>query len=123
MVVAIRRLTPMATVASVPRSIEFYEQIGFTVGNTFTPSGADDPAWAWLECGDVHLMVTTHSDAISKGPHTVLFYLYVDDVKAMHAELEAKGMQVGAIITPFYSPGGEFELIDPDGYVLMITHV
>jgi len=41
----------------------------------------------------------------------------------MHAELGSKGMQVGAITTPFYSPDGEFELIDPDGFVLMITHV
>ena len=123
MVVTIRRLTPMASVASVPRSIAFYEQLGFTVGNTFAPSGAEEPSWAWLECGDVHLMVTTGRETSSNGQHSVLFYLYVDDVKAMHAELASKGLQVGAIATEFYAPGGEFELIDPDGYALMITHV
>ena len=123
MVETVRKLTPMACVVSVPRAIAFYEQLGFNAGNTFTPTDADEPSWAWLECGDVHLMVTTHSEPVSHGKHTVLFYFYVDDVKTMHTELELKGMQVGAIATPFYSPGGEFKLIVPDGYVLMITHV
>src|SRR5207253_1137902 len=118
MVVTVRRLTPMASVASVPRSIAFYEQLGFTVGNTFAPPGAEEPTWAWLECGEVPLMVTVNNESVSSGRHTVLFYLYVDDVKAMHAELRSKGMQVGAIASPFYAPYGEFELIDPDGYVL-----
>jgi hypothetical protein len=27
------------------------------------------------------------------------------------------------ITTPFYAPRGEFRLVDPDGYCLMITHV
>jgi predicted enzyme related to lactoylglutathione lyase len=123
MVVTIRRLTPLATVASVPRSIAFYEQLGFTLGNTFSASSAEEPTWAWLECGDVSLMVATNSKSVSNSTHTVLFYLYVDDVNAMHTELALKGMHIGAIATPFYAPGGEFELIDPDGYLLVITHV
>jgi predicted enzyme related to lactoylglutathione lyase len=113
----------MASVASVPRSIAFYEKLGFTVGNTFAPPDAAEPTWAWLDCGDVHLMIAANSEAVSHGRHTVLFYLYVDDVTAMHAELASLGLQVGAIATPFYAPGGEFEVSDPDGHVLMITHV
>lgn len=113
----------MATVMSVPRSVAFYSELGFSLGNTFAPSGADEPAWAWLVCGDVHLMVTTNGESFSIDRRSVLFYLYVDDVKTTHAELEAKGMQVGTITTPFYAPRGEFEVIDPDGYLLMISHV
>jgi uncharacterized glyoxalase superfamily protein PhnB len=52
----------------------------------------------------------------------MLFYLYVDDVAAKHAELAAAGLEVGAIASPFYAPRGEFRMTDPDGYVLMITH-
>jgi hypothetical protein len=52
----------------------------------------------------------------------VLFYLYVEDVAAKHAELAAAGLDVGAITFPFYSQRGEFRMTDPDGYVLMITH-
>lgn len=123
MVVIVRRLIPMASVANVPRSIAFYEQLDFTVRNTFAPPGEEKPVWASLECGAVALMISSNSESNSNGPHTVLFYLYVDDVQAMHAELESKRLQVGEITTAFYAPGGEFELIDPDGYVLMITHL
>jgi hypothetical protein len=41
----------MAFVADVRRSIAFYEQLGFSVGNTFTPPEADEPVWAWLDSG------------------------------------------------------------------------
>src|SRR5688572_2563594 len=122
MVVKLRRLTPMASVTSVPRSIAFYDKLGFTVRNTFAPPDSEEPTWAWLECDNVPLMIATNNEPVSNGKHTVLFYLYVDDVKATHAELGSKGLQVGTITTPFYAPGGEFEVIDPDGYVLMITH-
>ena len=45
----IRALVPLAHVVSVPVSIEFYEKLGFELGNTFTPDGASEPSWAWLE--------------------------------------------------------------------------
>jgi uncharacterized glyoxalase superfamily protein PhnB len=54
--------------------------------------------------------------------HTVLFYIYTDDVTAAHESLAAAGRNPGEIKTPFYAPRGEFQLVDPDGYVLMITH-
>lgn len=110
----------MAHVASVAASIAFYEKLGFEVGNMFTPQGAPEPSWAWLECGTAaQLMVAKGSHAAQ---HSVLFYLYVDDVAATHAELAAAGVDVGEIRTEFYAERGEFRVTDPDGYVLMITH-
>jgi hypothetical protein len=38
----------MAFVRSVPRSIAFYQTLGFVVGNTHSPEGAREPSWAWL---------------------------------------------------------------------------
>jgi len=32
------------------------------------------------------------------------------------------GVNAGPIQYPFYAPGGEFRVTDPDGYVLMVTH-
>lgn len=52
----------------------------------------------------------------------VLFYVYFDDVAATRSPLEKAGVAVGPIEHPSYSPGGEFRVRDPDGYVLMITH-
>jgi hypothetical protein len=38
------------------------------------------------------------------------------------ATLVEAGLNPGEITTPFYAPRGEFELVDPDGYVVMVTH-
>jgi catechol 2,3-dioxygenase-like lactoylglutathione lyase family enzyme len=122
MTIPFRTLHPFAHVASVPRSIEFYRTLGFEVGNTFVPPGADEPAWAWLESGDAVLMVAKADEPVIASQQAVLFYLYVEDVRAKHAELAAAGVAIDAIVERFYNPRGEFRLLDPDGYVLMITH-
>ena len=117
-----RQLVPMVAVAQVERSIEFYKQLGFEVGNTFTPEGASKPAWAWLECGDAQLMLAQANEPVIPDQQRVLFYLYTDDVREAHASLTEAGLNPGEISTPFYAPRGEFKLVDSDGYVLMITH-
>jgi predicted enzyme related to lactoylglutathione lyase len=118
----LRALTPMAHVADVPRSIRFYGQLGFRVGNTFQPAGESAPAWAWLTSDGADLMVTTSKEPVDARQQGVLFYLYCDDVQGLHAHLRASGIEVGEITTEFYAPGGEFRVTDPDGYVIMVTH-
>ncbi|HEY6660982.1 MAG TPA: VOC family protein [Pyrinomonadaceae bacterium] len=117
-----RQLVPMASVADVERSIAFYRHLGFEVGNTFAPADATKPSWAWLQSGLAQLMVTTASELIVPEQHSVLFYIYTDDVAAARASLVEAGLNPGAIATPFYAPRGEFQLVDPDGYVVMVTH-
>ena len=110
----------MLSVADVERSIEFYSHLGFEVGNTFACEGETKPSWAWLQSGDAQLMLSAASDPAAK--HSVLFYVYTEDVAAARASLIHAGLNPGEIKTPFYAPRGEFELIDPDGYVAMVTH-
>lgn len=117
-----RQLVPMVSVKDVERSVGFYEQLGFEVGNTFAPEGTTKTAWAWLRCGEAQLMLAQASEAIVADQQSVLFYLYTDDVDAAHAALAEAGLSPGDISTPFYAPRGEFQVVDPDGYVLMITH-
>ena len=117
-----RQLVPMVFVAKVEGSIEFYRLLGFEVGNTFTQEGATKPTWAWLECGDAQLMLAQADEPIVPDEQRILFYLYTDDVREAHASLTAAGLNPGEILTPFYAPRGEFKVVDPDGYVLMITH-
>jgi hypothetical protein len=112
----------MAFVADVPRSIAFYEQLGFSVENTFTPPEAKAPVWASLHSGQARLMVAVASEPVIPEQQAVLFYLYTDDVSAARDALLAAGLNPGPIKTPFYAPRGEFRLVDPDGWVLMITH-
>jgi hypothetical protein len=112
----------MVFVAEVGRSIQFYGQLGFEVGNTFTQEGATAPTWAWLQCGEAQLMLAAADEPVVADQQRVLFYLYTDDVAAAQKSLADAGLSPGEISTPFYAPRGEFRLIDPDGYVLMITH-
>lgn len=122
-----RQLVPMVFVADVERSIGFYRHLGFEVGNTFAPQGATKPTWAWVHSGEAELMhaqlmFAQASEPIVPDQQAVLFYVYTDDVEAARASLIEAGLSPGDITMPFYSPQGEFRLIDPDGYVLMITH-
>ncbi len=112
----------MPHVKSVPRSIEFYERLGFTVRNTFVPDGRSEASWAWLQAGGAHLMVTRADEPVEASQQAVLFYLYCEDVPAYRAALQAQGVEVGEIQYPFYAPRGEFRVTDPDGFVLMVTH-
>lgn len=115
-------LIPFAQVRSVAASIEFYGRLGFELRRTFVEDGETEPSWAWVGSGEASLMLGTADNPPVALQQGVLFYLYVDDLAAKHAELAAAGLEPGEITHPFYAPKGEFRVVDPDGYVLMITH-
>jgi uncharacterized glyoxalase superfamily protein PhnB len=108
----------MAPVADVRRSIEFYERLGFAVGNTVEDGGTVQ--WAHLQNGGAHLMLTRTDEPVAPERQTMLLYLYPTDLRAYWEELRAKGLEVGPIEERFYMEQGEFELRDPDGYCLLV---
>ncbi|WP_202843061.1 VOC family protein [Luteimonas saliphila] len=118
-----RSLVAFAHVASVERSIGFYADLGFKVANTVVPEGQSTPVWAWLESEKANLMVGQASGPIDASRQAILFYLYLDDIRQAHAALERLGHSPGEIRHPFYMPGGECRLEDPDGYVLMLAQI
>lgn len=116
-------LVPMAQVADVAASIAFYEKLGFEVGGSFTPPGEDEPSWVSLQSGAAELMLARASAPVAAVQQAVLFYVYCGDVGRMRGQLVDAGLEPGPIATPFYNPQGEFRLVDPDGYVVMVTHL
>jgi predicted enzyme related to lactoylglutathione lyase len=114
-------LVPMLSVADVDRSIDFYGHLGFEVANTFACEGETKPSWAWLQSGDAALMLAAEAESAA-AKHTVVFYFYAEDVTAARASLVEAGLNPGEIATPFYAPQGEFEIVDPDGYIVMVSH-
>ncbi len=121
MAVETKRLVAFAHVADVGNSIRFYADLGFSVANSVAEEGGSRLVWAWLQSEKADLMVGLASGPIDPAQQAVLFYLYYDDIKDVHAALEALGHRPGRIGYPFYMPGGEFRLEDPDGYVLMLA--
>ena len=68
-------------------------------------------------------MVGLASGPIDASQQAILFYLYFDSIKRTRAALEELGYSPGEIKHPFYMPGGECRLEDPDGYVLMLAQM
>ncbi len=119
----IKSLVPMVHVADLAASTAFYGQLGFTICNSFTPPSADQPVWAYLTAGGAALMLARADEPVVPEQQAVLFYVYCEDVAALHAQLGEAGLAPGPIATPFFNPRGEFRLIDPDGYVVMVAHL
>ena len=118
-----RSLVALAHVASVQRSIEFYAGLGFKVGNSVVPDGRSEPVWAWLESEKANLMVSLADGPLDASQQAVLFYLYFENIQETRASLVELGYAPGEICYPFYMPGGECRLEDPDGYVLMLAQI
>jgi hypothetical protein len=118
-----RSLVAFVHVANVERSMDFYADLGFRVANTVVPEGQSAPVWAWLESEKANLMVGLASGPIDASQQAILFYLYFDDIKQARAMLVELGRSPSEIKYPFYMPGGECRLEDPDGYVLMLAQI
>jgi hypothetical protein len=52
-------------------------------------------------------------------PQTILFYCWSPNLQQLHAELTAAGLEVGPIEHPFYMRSGEFQVVDPDGTIVV----
>jgi catechol 2,3-dioxygenase-like lactoylglutathione lyase family enzyme len=115
-------LVPMMHVADCRRSMAFYDKLGFETAHKLEIDGRIE--WAWLDSRAVpaSLMIARAEKPVDAKAQAVLFYVYVADVAAAHADLVAAGVTVGPIEKPPYSPKGEFRLEDPDGYTLFVTH-
>jgi catechol 2,3-dioxygenase-like lactoylglutathione lyase family enzyme len=113
-------LVPMAPVADVQRSIDFYAQLGFEVGSTFEEDGILH--WVYLQNGGAHLMLSRADPPVPRARQTMVIYFYAEDVAAYHRELRDKGLDAGPLEQRFYMESGEFELKDPDGYCLLVGH-
>ena len=124
--ISVTGLVPMIPVMDVERSIEFYKLLGFAVGNRVPREGRIN--WAWLYSTKAsdwrrgpNFMVSRSERALGPSLRDILFYLYATDLVGLRRQLVAAGQKPGAIQYPDYLPNGEFEILDPDGYCLMLA--
>jgi catechol 2,3-dioxygenase-like lactoylglutathione lyase family enzyme len=118
--VPIDGLTAYAHVADVQRSIDFYRRLGLEPRNRHESGGklvwafvvaaaADNPAGA-----GARLMLARARGGLDPSAQGVLFYCWTPDVRRLHDELVAAGVEAGEVEHPFYMPSGEFRVVDPD---------
>ena len=112
-------LIPLAHVADVERSVEFYSQLGMDLRGHLK-NAAGRLQWAHVGCEHADLMFSVASEAAGSTRHSVLFYLYSPDLVALRTHLLAHGVRVSGITYPAYMPKGEIRVDDPDGYCLLI---
>lgn len=115
----VTRLIPMAHVADVRRSADFYGLLGMQIRGCLR-NASDELQWAHIACEQAELMLTRASEPMIASQQAVLFYLYSPDLIALREHLLANGVGVSPITYPEYMRKGEIRVEDPDGYVLLI---
>ena|ERR1700691_1978901 len=112
-------LIPMAFVADVQRSVDFYRLLGMEVRGS-VKTGTGDLQWAHVACAQANLMFARATEPVLPSQQAVLFYLYSPNVVTLREHLTAEGVHVSSITYPDYMPKGEVRVEDPDGYTLLI---
>ena len=121
----IHGLTAYAHVADVQRSVDFYRRLGLEPRSSHEEDGTLVWAFVTTPAADPHEAGARLMLALADGPfdasqQAVLFYCWSPDVRALRDELRQAGIAAGEIEHPFYMPAGQFRVIDPDGYVLLV---
>ena len=111
---SVNKLVPMAHVADVSKSTDFYRLLGFEMVNSIPGR------WAYLRSGSAEIMLARASGPIVASDQAVLFYMYSDKVSGLREELIGKGVSVSATAYPDHMPRGEIRTEDLDGYVILI---
>jgi hypothetical protein len=123
---AITGVVAMLEVSDVEHSSEFYQWLGFEVGNKDPATGK--MFWAWLYSPKApdwrrgpNLMLRRSEGEIRSQEQKVILYLYASELTVLRQALVDAGLTPSEISYPGYLPLGEFRLFDPDGYCLMIA--
>lgn len=108
------RLVPMLPVQHLPRSLEFYEKLGFSIQDR-----RDEQGWVMLRSGDCELMLDQSINHPPDASRASVVYLYPDDIADYHRSVRERGLAVPDLAVTFYGMT-EFRINDPDGNRLWI---
>ena len=108
------RIIPMLPVRSMPASVEFYQELGFSVEQR-----NDDWGWAMLRFGECRLMVDQSINTHHGAPRQSVLYLYPENIVEYHQQVRRNGLSIPDLDVTFYGMT-EFRLDDPDGNRLWV---
>jgi predicted enzyme related to lactoylglutathione lyase len=116
-----KAVVALLKVQDVQRSIDFYEKLGFELGNEPLKDNDGVKTFAWMHRGSsAQIMLTRTARPLNPGAQDVMFYLYVSDMRVYREQVVSCGVAAGEVTYPFWSPNGEFRVDDPDGWTWMI---
>jgi hypothetical protein len=135
---AVTSVVAYVHVMNVQRSLDFYGLLGLQQRSQHRVGG--ELVWADACNGQARIMFAKANPEPDPTQQAVLFYMYCADVRALRNHLLAAGVHDGGafagkpgpnegravafeVTTPFYMPGGELRLHDPDGYVILVGSV
>lgn len=113
----LRSAIPVLRVSESVAAEEFYcKGLGFRILSSWRPDETrKDPCYMTVARDDARLHV--HSFQSGGGLGAGAFYVFVDDVDAVHAELTSKGMPVSGVMEQTWGMR-EIGLRDPDGNIV-----
>lgn len=139
-----RNLVPMAHVADVERSVDFYSLLGLAPADSL-PDSAGRLRWAMMVSYRPELMFALADGPVDPAQQAVLFYMYAENVAALLDRLLGAGLRdggdfygqphdapsspwrtpsplgvVSTVMRPPYMPAGEVRVHDPGGYCVLI---
>lgn len=117
-----RQVTPFMHVPDIGAAIAFFEEVlGFR-----THVRMSDYAYLHRETVGMRILQNRGSDGAPPGNRRFAYYVDVEDVDALHAELKAKleRLPAGNVHGPADKPYGQRELaiLAPDGNLIVFGH-
>ena len=115
-------LAPNFFIKNITQTIEFYNQLGFTVVATVPDQG--DYVWVMMTCASVTIMFQTFESLGKDLPEikrqdggSLLFYIKLKNIRVFFESLKSKVTIVKGLEKTLYG-ATEFSIQDNNGYVL-----
>src|SRR5690242_16416323 len=106
-----KKAVPMIHVPDVRATVEWYQQVGFDVVNTYGLGDEDNYSFAIVSFGESWVMFSTDGTTSDKWRREVDLYVYTDNVDELYKRLKERVDVVKAPHDTFY---GMHELIIRD---------
>lgn len=115
-------VSPNIFVNDINRTIEYYQQLGFTVVAKVPDEG--ELVFALMTCGNVTFMFQTYESlgdelpAVSRQTGaSLLLYIQIKGIRGFHEKIKNNVNIIKGIEKTFYG-ATEFSIIDINGYIL-----
>ena len=116
-------LSPNIFVKDMPKTIEFYKQLGFEVTMS-VPETGNDFVWVMMTNGKVTFMFQTYESLASELPEisrkdgaSLLLYINLKDIRVFFERIKDKVTVLKGLEKTFYG-ATEFSIKDNNNYVL-----